>query len=180
MSGLPPAFFEGKHLLREDSVLLVQGSKSKHVTCLMFADCVLFMAPNKIRIPTKAEFYAKIPPVYFSVSLLLNDVPDDPNMVDFSFVRDDERTTVFVSLASREAKQEWVQTIRSICEKMVVVLERKSTKRIDAPRRLRHTAVVFEESETAASAPAPAPTAAQQPAVQKAKHKRSKSVSIEK
>ena len=211
VSGVPSAFFGSeRRLLREDQVTLVEGSKTKSVLCLMFTgytlfvssfpvfmyclDCVLFIAPNKMRITSKAEYYAKLPPVMFSVTLLLNDVLDNQieglsHVVEFSFVpEDNERVTVYVALQTKEVKVEWVQTIRSICEKIVVVVARTKappppenfvmnplkaqSDKIRASMRLRAASTSVEEE------PQFIPPAAVDGA--KKKHSRSKSASLEK
>lgn len=155
-----------------------------------FKDCVLFIAPSKLRITSKAEYYAKIPPVFFSVTLLLNDVPDDlehghSNMVEFSFVREqsDERVTVFVSLATREQKLEWIQTIRTICEKMVVVVARKPSENVVLNPLKAQSDKVRASLRLRAASTAPSDDAEAVVAVSseaKRKHSRSKSASIDK
>jgi hypothetical protein len=111
VSGLPNNFFGERRLLREDTVLLVHhnNKKTSSIICLMFQDCVLFLGRNKLRIAHNNEFYAKFSPIFFSVTLLLNDVPDDvekgfSNVVEFSFVKEEERLTIFVCCATKEVK----------------------------------------------------------------------------
>lgn len=165
-----------------------EGKETDGLFVCLCSDCVLFLAPSKLRITSKAEYYAKIPPVFFSVTLLLNDVQDlehHANVVEFSFVRDqsEERVTLFVCCVSREVKLEWIQTIRSICEKMVVVVARNKpaenvvvnplksqSEKVRASLRLRAASSSVEEGEV------PVATAIET----RKKHSRSKSASMDK
>ncbi len=164
VSGVPVGFWSSnpdRRLLREEHMMLSsQNGKPTRVLCWMFSDCVVFSKRTKLRITSSQMYSAVIPPVFFSVTLLLNDVPDDAekgvsNAVEFSFVdpESNERQQLVLLAPSREIKLEWFHAIRGICEK--IVIQNPRPKREEVKSNSATTIVMNPLKRFGVSAPAP-------------------------